>query len=138
MKILVDWRDIAAAGWNPAGEGTLVANNQPLVEALDALLTPLDLTVRIIDAQTLQVVTPSRLNEIGELEIFKVADLISGETSGDVLLAKIRAALGEDTFIAGGGTGEIRFDDAGKSLLTWLPQPKQRELEALLANWREK
>ena len=37
----------------------------------------------------------------------------------------------------GGGIGEIRYDDGGKCLLAWLPQPKQRELESLLAKWRQ-
>lgn len=132
IRILVDWQDVAAAGWNPAGEGTLVASNQPLIEALESLLTPLDLTFRIIDSQTLQVVTPNRLNETAELEAFKVADLLRGEMTSDVLIAQARAALGDEIFIAGGGTGEIRFDDAGKCILAWLPQPKQRELEVLL------
>src|SRR5204863_1673594 len=69
VRILVDWHDVASAGWNPAGEASLVASNQPLAAALDALLNPLDLTWRIIDGQTLQVVTPARLAEQGELEV---------------------------------------------------------------------
>ena len=136
MRLLVDWHDVAAAGWNPAGEGTLVASNQSLAEALESLLTPLDLTFRIIDAQTLQVVTPARLNDAAELEAYKVADLLTGEITSDILLAKARAALGDEAFTTGGGNGEIRYDDAGKCLLAWLPQPKQRELEVLLATMR--
>jgi hypothetical protein len=132
VRILVDWRDVAAAGWNPAGEGTLVANNQSLAEALESLLTPLDLTFRIVDSQTLQVVTPTRFNEAFELEAFKVGDLIRGEMTSEVLLAQARAALGDEIFIVGGGSGEIRYDDASKCILAWLPQPKQRELEVLL------
>jgi hypothetical protein len=136
-RILVDWRDVARAGWNPAGEGTLVANNQPLVAALEALLNPLDLTVRIIDAQTLQVVTPAGLSERDELELYKIADLLSGDTTADGLIAKIRAGLGDEAFISAGGSGEIRFDDSTKCLLVWLPQPKQWQLEALLTQWRK-
>jgi hypothetical protein len=138
LRILVDWHDVAAAGWNPAAEATLVVSNQPVVDALDALLTPLDLTARIIDAQTLQVVTPARLAAQGELEFYKVADVITAEITADILVARIRAALGDESFIAGGGNGEIRFDDATKCLLAWLPQPKQQQLEVLLTTWRTK
>lgn len=138
VRILVDWRDVARAGWNPAGEGTLVANNQPLVDTLEALLTPLDLTARIIDAQTLQVLTPAGLAEREELELYKVGDLISDETTAEALIAKIRTAIGDEAFIAGGGGGDIRFDDDTKCLLVWLPQLKQWQLEALLTQWREK
>lgn len=136
VRILVNWHDVAAAGWNPAGEGTLVASNQSLADALEALLTPLDLTFRIIDAQTLEVVTPARLNDAAELEAYKVADLLTGDITSETLIAKARTALGEDAFISGGGSGEIRYDDDGKCLLAWLPQPKQRELEVLLAMMR--
>ncbi len=138
MRILVDWRDVAAAGWNPSGEGTLVTNNQPLADALESLLTPLDLTFRIIDAQTLQVVTPARMNEQAELEVYRVKDLIGKDAPGDVLLAKLRTAMDEETFVAGGGNGELRYDPTGQCLLAWLPQPRQRELEAILVKLREK
>ncbi len=136
VRILVDWRDVASAGWNPAGEATLVVRNEPLSAALDALLTPLDLTWRVIDGQTVQVVTPTRLVDLGELEFYKVEDLVTGGRSSEELIAKIRVALGESNFSASGGSGEIRFDEGGKCLLAWLPQPKQRELESLLAKWR--
>jgi hypothetical protein len=138
MRILVDWHDVARAGWNPAGEGTLVVNNQPLVAALEALLNPLDLTVRIVDAQTLQVVTPAGLADREELEVYKMADLLSNETTAETLVAKIRSALGDEAFISSGGSGEIRFDDNTKCLLAWLPQLRQWQLEALLTEWREK
>jgi DNA-directed RNA polymerase subunit RPC12/RpoP len=136
VRILVDWHDVAAAGWNPAGEATLIVSKQPLAAALDALLGPLDLTWRVIDAQTLQVVTPARLAEQGELELYNVADLAAVEASGDALIFKIQAALGDSAFTSGGGSGEVRYETESKCLLAWLPQPKQRDLEALLAKWR--
>ena len=94
MRILVDWHDVASAGWNPAGEATVEAKHESLADALDALLTPLDLTWRIIDGQTLQVVTPARLAEQGELEFYKVADLTADNPGGEALIARLRAALG--------------------------------------------
>src|SRR5207253_1801583 len=97
-RILVDWQDVASAGWNPAGEATLVADKQPLAAALDALLTPLDLTWRIVDGQTLQVVTPARLAERLDLEFYKVNDILGADLAGELLLTKLRAALDETTF----------------------------------------
>jgi DNA-directed RNA polymerase subunit RPC12/RpoP len=136
VRIVVDWRDVASAGWNPAGEATLVVSNQPLAAALDALLNPLDLTWRIIDGQTLQVVTPARLAEQGELELYKVDSLAGDEAAAEALVGKIRPALGEARFRDAGGNGEIRYEPESKCLFAWLPQPKQRELEALLSKWR--
>jgi len=94
-------------------------------------LNPLDLTWRVIDAQTLEVITPSRLAEHCELELYKVEDLVVSDPTGESLLAKVRAATG-----AGDGgesaAGQIRFDLDGKCLIAWLPQPKQRQVESLL------
>jgi hypothetical protein len=76
VRIVVDWVDVASAGWNPAGEAKLLVANQPLSAALDALLEPLDLTWRVIDGQTIQVVTPARLAAQGELELYPVGELL--------------------------------------------------------------
>jgi hypothetical protein len=136
VRILVDWQDAATAGWNPAAEARLVADKQPLASALDALLDPLDLTWRIVDGRTLQVVTPQRLAERIELELYKVDALVAGAEAAESLVARVRAALGEAAFRDGGGHGELRFDVESKCLLAALPQPKQRELEELLAKLR--
>jgi hypothetical protein len=135
VRMLVDWRDVASAGWNPAGESSLVVSSQPLSAALDLLLGPLDLTWRVIDHQTLQVVTPGRLAEQCEIELYKVGDLAGGDASAEALIVQIRTALGETTFSSDGG-GEIRYEPDSRCLLAWLPQPKQRELEALIGKWR--
>jgi hypothetical protein len=137
LRILVDWRDVATLGWNPDADATLVAEKQPLAEALDTLLNPLELTWRVIDGSTLQVVTPTRLDQRHEVELYPAADLLEGDAAGEALVTKLQAALGPALFQDGGGSGELRLDVASKCLIAALPQPKQRELEALLAKWRE-
>jgi len=138
MRILVDWQAVASAGWNPDADATLVANKQPLADALDALLDPMELTWRAIDARTLQVLTPARLAERNEIELYAAGDLLNDDPAGEALQAKLREALGATAFRDSGGNGELRFDVPSKCLIAALPQPKQRELEALLAKWREK
>jgi hypothetical protein len=137
VRIVVDWRDVAVAGWNPAAEARLLVANQPLSAALDAVLDPLDLTWRVIDSRTIQVVTPARLNDHHEFELYPVKDAAAG-SSDDALVHRARAALGESLFRDFGGAGELRFDPASRCLLAWLPQPKQRELESLLVSWTSK
>ena len=136
VRILVDWQGLASAGWNPDADATLVANKQPLVDALDALLNPLDLTWRAIDGRTLQVVTPARLSERSEIEFYPAADLATDDPAGEALQTRLMEAFGPPHFREGGGSGELRFDQISKCLIAALPQPKQRELEALLAKWR--
>jgi hypothetical protein len=136
LRILVDWRDAATAGWNPDGEATLLADKQPLAESLDALLDPLDLAWRVVDERTIQVVTPERLNDHLELEVYKVDSLLGDDPEGESLVARVRAALGEGLFQSAGGTSAVRFDVEGRCLLVSLSQPKHRELERLLEEWQ--
>jgi hypothetical protein len=136
VRILVDWRDVAAAGWNPDGEATLVASKQPLAAALTALTGPMDLAWRVVDANTIQILRPETLDARCELEIYNVADLLKNDPAGESLGALVRSALGEDAFQGGGGLGELRCDPAGACLIASLPQSKQQQLEALLAERR--
>lgn len=136
VRILIDWRDIAAAGWNPDGEATLIADKQPLADALDALLQPMDLAWRVVDGRTIQVLTPETLAARTEFELYQVAGLLGDDPTGAALIARTRAALGEGHFRDSGGPGELLYDPAGQCLLVSLPQPQQRELESLLTKWR--
>lgn len=136
VRILVDWRDVAAAGWNPDGEATLSVEKQPLATALSALVEPMDLAWRIVDARTLQIMRPETLAGRCEVEFFKVADLLKDDPAGESLLALVKSELGDDLFQDRGGTCELRCDVASGCLVARLPQPKQQELEGLLAKWR--
>src|SRR5690606_2584331 len=49
VRILIDWQSLAPLGWNPDGEATLLAENEPLSQALTKLTEPMDLTWRAVD-----------------------------------------------------------------------------------------
>jgi hypothetical protein len=133
MRIVVDWRDVASAGWNPAAEAKLLVNGKPLAETLDTLLDPLDLAWRVIDERTVQVVTPSRLHGQGEFELYPVAALVMASSS-EAVLERIRTALAKALTDEVGG--EVRYDESTKCVLAWLPQPHQQALELLLEQWK--
>jgi predicted RNA-binding Zn-ribbon protein involved in translation (DUF1610 family) len=134
-RIVVHWRDLAGAEWNPDADATLLADNQPLGEALDALLAPLDLAWRIVDGRTIEVVTRERLARHPELEVYPVGDLVADDPEGERLIANVVAALrlaGPDADAA----RPLYFDAEGGCLLAALPQPAQQALESLLGRWR--
>ena len=137
VQILVDWRDIASAGWTPEAEATLTVEKQTLSAALTALAEPMDLAWRIVDGRTLQLVTPQRLAETTEIELYKVNDLLADDPTSESLLATIRETLGDAAFRENGGPGEVLFDGDGQCILAALPQPKQQQLEALLAKMQK-
>ena len=133
VRILVDWQALATDGWNPDGEGTLVVEGKPLSEALSALLSPMDLAWRAVDEQTLQVTSTAAFEKTPELEIHPAIDLATDAAAGEALLARLRGALaipdGESAGFA------IRLDPVSRSILASLPQPRQRDVERLLAEW---
>jgi predicted RNA-binding Zn-ribbon protein involved in translation (DUF1610 family) len=136
LRILVDWRDIAAGGWNPDAEATLVVEKDSLALALQKLLEPMDLAWRVVDGQTVQVVSPQTLANRCELELFPAGDLVKDDPSGQRLIAAIRETLGEALFRDQGGPCELRFEPAAQCVVASLPQPKQQELEVFLMSLR--
>lgn len=136
LRILVDWQAAATVGWSPEAEGTVVADKLPLGDTLSALLRPMDLTYRVVDENLLQVTTPRALEARLELEFYPVSDLLSDKQSGQQLLERVKASLGDELFPEAGPGGAIRFDAPAKCLLVSLPQLKQAELVKLLAEWR--
>ncbi len=137
VRILFDWQSLSAAGWNPDAEVTLSVEKQPLAAALTDLTKRMDLTWRVVDARTIQILSPQTLADRTELEFYSIKDLAADEPAGAALIAKIRTALGGQVFRDAGGRGELRFDATGKCLLAALSQPQQQELAKLLRGYRE-
>lgn len=136
VRILVDWSDIAAAGWNPDAEATLVVDKQSLALSMTALLEPMDLTWRIVDGQTLQVMTPAGLAARNEIELYPVGDLVASDPTGETLLARISGSI--PAAIPDGGPLAVRYDEAGQCLIAAVPQPQQQQLEVMLLRMRTK
>ncbi|MEX2027007.1 MAG: hypothetical protein WEH44_06895, partial [Pirellulaceae bacterium] len=133
FRILVDWRALAAEGWNADGEGILSVENKPLGEALSELLAPMDLTWRAVDDESVQVTTLSAAAQSLELEVYPAGKLAADAAAGEALLARLRSALpatGSEE-----AAGVLRFDPVSGCILASLPQQQQRMVEKLLAEW---
>ena len=131
VRILVDWKALAAEGWNADGEGILTIQNKPLSEALTELLAPMDLTWRAVDEQTVQVSTAAALDQALELELYPARTLAADAAAGNALAARLSSALS----LEANSAGALRFDPVSGCILASLPQPKQQQLEKLLAEW---
>jgi hypothetical protein len=132
MSILIDWQAIAQAGWNPDAEVTMTVTSQPLSDALLALLQPMDLAFRIVDATTVQITTPAELAARTEVEIYRVESLLGESRDEAQLLQQIHNAVPPDWFTDSTGNGALRFDPAGRCLIVLLSQPRQQAFEKTL------
>jgi cell division septation protein DedD len=135
-EILIDWDGAGEMGWNPGAQVPCNVRNQPLSEALRILLGPLDLTYRIVDESTFQVTSRQVLDKRIELEFYPAKDLVAGGMTGEQLIDKAKANLGEDALREHGGLGVLRFDAPSQCLLAAVTQAQQQSLAALMGQLR--
>lgn len=127
LQIIVDWRAVAELGWSPDGEATISASNEPIGQALAEMLLPMDLTYRVINANTVQVTSPSALVARLDVEFYPAKDVLLPQEKPAAFLEHIRKELGLRDIGAA-----VYLDDASKHLIAALPQPWHKELVDLL------
>lgn len=133
VNILVDWQALGEVGWPPHSTAAVVADGVPLSKALDELLSPMDLTWRALDENTLQVTSVQALTSQAELEVYPVGKILAAEGVPALrLIDGLQKELGPGLFVAAGGPYEMRFDSPSKTLLVRLPQAQQRVIEGIL------
>ena len=130
LDILVDWPAVAELGWSPDAEATFSADGEPLGEALEKMLDPMDLVYRVIDGRTLQITSPAQLHRRLDVEFYPVASLLTEGQTADGLIRRIRDGLGATQLDEVGAA--FGFDRPSKHLVVALPQPLHRKLAALL------
>jgi len=130
MEILVDWQALVELGWLPETETTLTANQQPFGGVLVAMLQPMDLTYRVVDAAMIQVTSPAAAEARWDIEFYPVPTLPAADETPDAFLARLRAEL------TGGNpaalSGVLAFDATSRHLIAALPQGQQRKLAEFL------
>jgi hypothetical protein len=134
VTFLVDWRAAADVGWTPEVKASVVADGASLADTLTRLLTPLDLTYRVVDGATLEITTPERLRTQIETSFFPVKDLLKKFTA-ESLVARLQQELGESRFAD--GRSQFQVDEPSLRLIAALPPPQQTELAGLLETLRK-
>ena len=89
---------------------TLVAADQPLDAAPTSLLDPLELTFRVVDEKTLQVIAKKPVGARYELEIHPVANLLDRDLEPQKILSLIREKIDPKSWVESGGVGVIALD----------------------------
>lgn len=134
VDLLVDWESAASAGWNPDGKVRLFVENQPLSEALDALLRPMELGFHVLDNETI-VITDDDVPPPRPLYFHACGPLM--ETLGgdeQALSQLLTARLGADRFQPQGGPIAAYYDADSKHLLVSAPLNEHRRIAKLLAD----
>jgi hypothetical protein len=128
IHFLVDWYALAQEGWPTDSEASVVLDKTPLGGALSKLLHPMDLDFHIIDDQTIQVTSRTQLESTRELELHRVADLLSSEETETSLAERMQAVMGDRVL--------ARYDAPSRTFFVLASQPDQQKLAGLLDSWR--
>ncbi len=137
VNLLVDGPALAGEQMSVETEGSLSADNQPLSQALAALLEPMELTYRAIDAHTLLITTTRTAARHAEIEFYPVGELLTAGASGDDLAARLQRELAEKAPSDSPQTAALfRFDRPSRTLIVRAPQSIQSRVQALLDDWR--
>jgi hypothetical protein len=140
LNLLIDHAALAADGISAESEGALVAQQQPLSQALAALLEPMELTYRVIDDRTIEITTPKAAAARAEVEFYPAGDLLAAGSEAHELVARITRELAAADQAGPRNPAaprpSIQFDAPSKYLIVRAPQNVQHRIEALLGSWR--
>lgn len=139
-SFLIDVGSLEHAGLSRDLPATFVVNDQPLEEALGALLEPLGCAFRIVDGRTFQVYARQAggAAEPQELELYAVGDLLVRGVDGARIITFLRDKVDPKCWADAGGAGDIEFDARGKCLIVRQSPGAQMALAKVLAGVREK
>jgi hypothetical protein len=137
LTLLVDQVALAEQRTSIETEGTLVADHQPLGQALTGLLEPMDLAWRVVGERTIEITTPQAAAHHGEIEFYPAGELLAGDASGAALVTRIQRELTASTQNdPAAARPAIHFDAASRMLIVSAPQSVQLRVASLLSGWR--
>lgn len=133
IRIVPHWESLATVGWTLETQATVTVDGKTLAETLTVLLEPMDLTYRVVDDETIEVLAPSAASAKLQVEFHSTKGI---QDDPERLVRRIESELGESQFRSAGGRGLVRYDRASDCLIALLPDAAQRTLNQRLSSWR--
>jgi hypothetical protein len=132
LRIVIDLPALAHEGIASDAPFNLTADRQPLSTALAALLEPRGLTYRIHNDRTLQVTSFRAARQRLDVEVYKIADLVTPAISVEGIVERIKAQASPATWRESGGPGLIVVDASAPCLIVLQSQGVHLQLQELL------
>ena len=121
VAVLVDWPALAEQRLTPTARLTASAAGQPWSEALDAVLNPLGLAWRAVDAGTIEITTSDKIAREPEVWVYRLDDKAPADSAQ--LLQRVNDQEAAAAF----------YDAEHRVLLLRAPAKVQREVRAEFA-----
>ena len=130
VDVLIDWPVLAKQGWTHETKGTFQCKEEPFGEALARLLTPLDLSYRVLNETTLVVTTVDLVENTPDLELYSV-DGLNPNNLRQRIFEQVRPILGDRLVDRESGFALV-FDDVSFTVIISAPQRHQAEIAQAL------
>lgn len=134
VTFVLNGRAMRQSGWSAHSDATLVTDNETLQQSLDVLLTPMELTMRVIDANTIEITSLKDELARREVEFYSVSHLIQKNRSPEQLMQLIQQKIGANRFGDDQIDQRILFDPTSKYLMIRESQSNHRKLSYLLSS----
>jgi hypothetical protein len=129
--VLVDWPALETQGLRPHTRLLASANQKPWGEAMTAVLKPLGLGWRAVDAHTVEITSLDKMRTEPVVELYRVA--AGATTTGAELLEQVRRLGSEAGADAQSATMAVFYDEAHRVLMVRQGAAVQRRVAEWLA-----
>ena len=132
QTILIDWQSLIRSGFTPATKVSCAIVDQPLDEALTAILTPLRLGWRSLNAQTIQIISLADSQTSRELVFYPVSPWI-GRGYDEARLERVVTTAASSVDPAHASQVSVALDKPSHRLIVLANQESQRNIAAALS-----
>ena len=134
VKFVLNGRTLRQCGWSAHSDATLATDNETLQQSLKVLLSPMELTARTIDANTIEITSLQAELARREVEFYPVDHLLQKNRTPEQLIELIKQKIGVARFADDQIDQQILFDPTSKHLMIRESQPNHRKLSYLLSS----
>lgn len=135
VELVVDWRTLRDADTGPGALAGLHIQNQRLDNTLTALVEPLGLAYRPIDAETVEISTPQHLDQTGCTAFYQLKPLLATGQAAEAVADRLRNEVLPDRWRGTPPAATAAVDPASGYLIVRGPPNLLRAVDIAFATW---
>lgn len=129
VTVLVDWEQLMLMGWTPATKVPGHVAEEHVGEVLKQLARSMNVTIRAIDATTMEVTTFEKSAQTVDTEVYHLGKVLAGPLNEEQTIKLIVQTLGTQL-----QTPQVRwvYEPKCQSLILVAPQSLQRQIDSVI------
>jgi len=132
LDVIINWQAAASVGWGPNAETSLLVDDRLVSNAFSNVLEPMDLTIRVLDAGSVEVTTWDQMAHQLDIEAYAVGHVTTPKTAEEWMSA-LKTKLAATTRSSRSRQWAFFYDEQSKHLFVRAPQVQHIRLSKILA-----